>query len=293
MSLDNNATPAAAAGSVLLGGDMPISRIGLGTRQLTGRGVWGPPRDRAEAIRVVRRAVELGVNFIDTADMYGPYVCEELIREALSPYSDDLIIATKGGLTHPSPDEWRPLGRPEYLRQQAELSLRHLGLERIPLYQLHRIDPRVPLADQLGELKLLQEAGKIHHVGLCEVSVDQLKQAQAVLDIVCVQNLYHLFDRTAEDVLQYAVGQSMVFIPWYPLAAGDLARGSGPLAAAASEHGITPAQLALSWLLRVSPATVCIPGTSQVSHLEENAAAASVCLTDAVYASLPGYGLND
>lgn len=227
MSTPTTSRPADASGSFALGGDLPVNRLGYGAMQLTGPGIWGDPKDPAEAVRVLRRAVELGVTFIDTADSYGPFVSEKLIRKALHPYADDLVIATKGGLTRSGPNDWRPVGRPEYLRQQTELSLRHLGLERIDLYQLHRIDPQVPLADQLGELVLLQREGKIRHVGVSEVSVEQLKEARAIAEIVSVQNLYNLANRSAEDVLDYAESENIAFIPWYPMATGELARPGG------------------------------------------------------------------
>jgi aryl-alcohol dehydrogenase-like predicted oxidoreductase len=278
--------PADASGSFAIGGDLPVNRLGYGAMQLTGPGVWGDPKDPAEAVRVLRRAVELGVNFIDTADSYGPFVSEMLIREALHPYADDLVIATKGGLTRSGPDDWRPVGRPEYLRQQTELSLRHLGVERIDLYQLHRIDAQVPLADQLGELALLKQEGKIRHIGLSEVGVDQLKAARAITEIVSVQNLYNLANRSSEDVLDHAEAEGIAFIPWFPIATGQLARPGGPLDAAAKQHGATPAQLALAWLLRRSPVMLPIPGTSRVAHLEENTAAAEITLSDEEFAAL-------
>ncbi|MFE1441958.1 aldo/keto reductase [Streptomyces sp. NPDC058739] len=286
MSSPSSDRPVAASGTFALGGDLPVHRLGYGAMQLTGPGVWGEPKDPDEAIRVLRRAVDLGVTFIDTADSYGPFVSERLIREALHPYADDLVIATKGGLTRSGPDDWRPVGRPEYLRQQVELSLRHLGLERIDLYQLHRVDPLVPLADQLGELKLLQDEGKIRYIGVSEVSVEQLKEARGHAEIVSVQNLYNLADRGAEDVLAYAEAENIAFIPWYPMATGRLARPGGPLEAAAKQHEATAAQLALSWLLRRSPVMLPIPGTSRVAHLEENLRAASLVLTDEEFAAL-------
>ncbi|MEU2561621.1 aldo/keto reductase [Streptomyces longispororuber] len=286
MSTPNTSRPADASGSFALGGDLPVNRLGYGAMQLTGPGVWGEPKDRDEALRVLRRAVELGVTFIDTADSYGPFVNEVLIKEALHPYADDLVVATKAGLTRSGPDDWRAVGRPEYLRQQAELSLRHLGVERIDLFQLHRIDAQVPLADQLGELVLLQEEGKIRHIGLSEVTVEQLEQAREIADIVSVQNKYNLADRSAEDVLEYAERENIAFIPWYPMATGELARPGGPLDAAAKEHGATAAQLALAWLLRRSPVMLPIPGTSRVAHLEQNTAAAEITLTDAQFEAL-------
>ncbi|MGA3563867.1 aldo/keto reductase [Melissospora conviva] len=283
---DADARPAKASGTYRIGGDLSVDRLGYGAMQITGPGVWGDPKDPAEAVRVLRRAVELGVTFIDTADSYGPFVSEQLIREALHPYADDLVIATKAGLTRSGPHDWRPVGRPEYLRQQCELSLRHLGLEQIPLYQLHRIDPKVPLADQLGELALLKQEGKIGHIGLSEVSVAEIEAAQAITPIVSVQNLYNVANRQSEEVLEYCERNDLAFIPWFPIATGELAKPGGPLDAIAREHGATPAQLALAWLLRRSPVMLPIPGTSSVAHLEENVAAAQVQLTDDEYAAL-------
>jgi len=276
----------AKAGTFTLGGTTPVTRLGYGSMQLTGPGVWGDPADPAEAVRVLRRAVELGVTFIDTADSYGPFVAEELIREALHPYPDDLVVATKAGLTRSGPGDWRPVGRPEYLRQQCELSLRHLGLERIELYQLHRIDAKVPLEDQLGELVLLQQEGKIRHIGLSEVSVAQLRQAQEIATIVSVQNLYNLANRSAEDLLEHAEAEGIAFIPWFPLATGNLAGDGGPLDRLSAELGASPSQLALAWLLRRSPVMLPIPGTSSVAHLEDNLAAAEIELTDEQEAQL-------
>ena len=278
--------PAKASGSYRIGGDLPVDRLGYGAMQLTGPGVWGDPKDPAEAVRVLRRAYELGVTFIDTADSYGPFVSELLIREALHPYADDLVIATKAGLTRSGPDDWRPVGRPEYLRQQCELSLRHLGLDCIPLYQLHRIDAKVPLADQIGELALLRQEGKIRHIGLSQVSVEQIEAARAITPIVSVQNLYNLADRSAEDVLAHCERHNLAFIPWFPIATGNLARAGGPLDAISTAHGASPAQLALAWLLRRSPVMLPIPGTSSVAHLEENVAAAEVELTDDEFEAL-------
>ncbi|MFI1466699.1 aldo/keto reductase [Streptomyces wuyuanensis] len=272
--------PADASGTFALGGDLTVNRLGFGAMRLTGPGIWGEPEDHDEAVRVLRRAVELGVNFIDTADSYGPFVSERLIREALHPYPDDLVIATKAGLARSGPDGWSPLGRPEYLRQQLELSLRHLGVERIDLYQLHRIDAKVPTADQLGELALLRQEGKIRHIGVSEVTVEQLEEARSYADVVSVQNLYNLADRGAEDVLRYAESENIAFIPWFPIATGELARPGGPLDTAARQHGATPAQLALAWLLRRSPVVLPIPGTSSVAHLDENVRAAEIELTD-------------
>ena len=277
---------AAQSGTFTLGGDLPVVRLGYGTMQLTGKGIWGPPRDHDEAVRVLRRAVELGITFFDTADSYGPYVAEDLIREALHPYADDLVIATKAGLTRQGPDQWTPLGQPAYLRQEVEMSLRRLGLERIDLFQLHRIDAAYPLADQVGELKKLQDEGKIRHIGLSEVTVAQLKEAQQTAEIVSVQNLYNLANRDAEDLVDHCEGEGIGFIPWFPLATGELAREDGPLAVAAKEHDATPSQLALAWLLRRSPVMLPIPGTSSVEHLESNTAAAGIELTDEEFAAL-------
>ncbi|WFE57079.1 aldo/keto reductase [Micromonospora sp. WMMD712] len=286
MGDDAGRQPAKASGTYRIGGDLQVDRLGYGAMQLTGPGVWGDPRDPEEAVRVLRRAYELGVTFIDTADSYGPFVSELLIRQALHPYADDLVIATKAGLTRSGPGDWRPVGRPEYLRQQCELSLRHLGLEAIGLYQLHRIDAKVPLADQLGELALLKQEGKIRHIGLSEVTVAQIEQARRITPIVSVQNLYNLADRSAEDVLDHCERNDLAFIPWFPIATGNLAKPGGPLDAISTDHGATPAQLALAWLLRRSPVVLPIPGTSSVAHLEENVAAAQVQLTDDEYAAL-------
>jgi aryl-alcohol dehydrogenase-like predicted oxidoreductase len=285
MTASTSTRPADSSGIFALGGDLPVNRLGYGTMQLTGPGVWGDPKDPAEAVRVLRRAVELGVNFIDTADSYGPFVSETLIRLALHPYAD-VVIATKGGLTRSGPHDWRPVGRPEYLRQQLHLSLRHLGLEQIDLYQLHRIDAAVPLADQLGALVELQQEGKIRHIGVSEVSVDVLKQAREIADIVSVQNLYNLANRKAGDVLDYAEANDIAFIPWFPIATGGLARPGGPLDTFAKKHDASASQLALAWLLRRSPVILPIPGTSSVAHVEENTAASTVALTDEEFTTL-------
>lgn len=269
-----------------LGGDLEVNRLGYGTMQIIGDGYWGPPRDEDAAIRVLRRAVELGVNLIDTADAYGPFDAERLIRRALHPYAEDLVIATKGGVTRPGPNVWIPVGRPEYLRQQLHVSLRNLGVERIDLYQLHRIDPLVPLEESLGELKLLQQEGKIRHIGLSEVTVAELERARAVVDVVSVQNLYNLADRSAEDVVDYAEREGLAFIPWFPIATGGLAGGSGPLADAARKYGATPAQLALAWLLHRGSHVLPIPGTSSVEHLQENVAAAGLSLSAVEYMAM-------
>ncbi len=278
--------PAEASGTFSIGGDLPVHRLGYGVMQLPGPGVWGPSRDPEGAIRVLRRTVELGITLIDTADSYGPFVADHLIREALHPYADDLVIATKVGFTRQGPGKWTPVGRPEYLRQQVELNLRHLGLERIDLLQLHRIDPAVPLEDQLGELGALQAEGKIRHLGLSEVSVAELEAARTIVDIVSVQNRYNLADRASEDVLDYAEANGIAFIPWFPLATGKLAKQGGPLDDAAKRHDATPSQLALAWLLRRSPVMLPIPGTSSVEHLDDNTAAALIELSDDEFAAL-------
>jgi pyridoxine 4-dehydrogenase len=258
--------------------------------RLTGPGVWGPPGDHDESIRVLRRAVELGVNFIDTADSYGPYVSEELIREALHPYPEDLVIATKAGLLRIGPDVWIPLGNPSYLRQEVEMSLRRLGVECIDLFQLHRIDPSFPLADQVGELAALQKEGKIRHIGLSEVDVDQLTAAQQITSIVSVQNMYNLSTRQSEPLLDAVTSQGIAFIPWFPLAAGPLAAADGPLQRIAADHHATPSQLALAWLLKRSPVVLPIPGTSTVAHVEENIAAAEITLSDGEFDALSAAG---
>ena len=273
---------AAASGSLAIG-DLSVHRLGFGSMQLTGKGVWGAPADHDESIRVLRRAVELGVNFIDTADSYGPYVAEDLIREALHPYADGVLIATKAGLLRTGPDVWVPLGNPSYLRQEVEMSLRRLGVERIDLMQLHRVDRNFPLEDQVGELAKMKDEGKIGHIGLSEVDVDQLKAAQKVTPIASVQNLYNLANRSAEALLDEAEAQGIAFIPWFPLAAGPLAASDGPLHQLAVDHDAAPSQLALAWLLKRSPVMLPIPGTSKVSHLEPNVAAAEIELTDAEF----------
>ena len=274
------ARPASAAGQFALGGDLTVNRLGFGTMQLTGAGVWGEPGDPDEAVRVLQHAIELGVNFIDTADSYGPAVTEPLIRRALSPYPDDLVIGTKAGFTRAGPNDWRAVGRPEYLRQQAEMSLRILGLDRIDLFQLHRIDPAVALDDQIGELKLLQDEGKIRFIGLSEVTVAELEAAQKIATIVSVQNRFNLADRSAEPLLDYATAHGIAFIPWFPLATGKLAAEGGALQTLARLHHATPSQLALAWLLKRSPVMLPIPGTSSVVHLEDNLEGARIELSD-------------
>jgi pyridoxine 4-dehydrogenase len=281
----SGAISASQSGTFQLAGKT-VHRLGYGAMRITGPGIWGEPADRAEAVAVLRRAVELGVNFIDTADSYGPGISEEIIAEALHPYGDDLLIATKAGLTRSGPDVWVPVGRPAYLRQQAELSLRRLKVERLDLLQLHRIDPEVPLADQIGELKKLQDEGKVAAIGVSEVSVEQLKSAREIAEIATVQNLYNLTNRHSEDVLTYASEQGIGFIPWFPIAAGDLAKPGGAVDDVVRATGATPGQVALAWLLAKSPVMLPIPGTSKVSHLEENVAAAGVKLTDEQVAEL-------
>jgi len=280
---DNIAAP---SGTFDLGGGRPVVSLGYGTMQLPGEGVWGPPRDRDEAHRVLRRAVELGITFFDTADSYGPYVAEDLLREALHPYPDDVVIATKAGLTRQGPGVWTPLGKPAYLRQEVELSLRRLGLERVDLFQLHRIDPDYPVADQVGELKQLQDEGKIRHIGLSEVSVEDLQEAQKTAEIVSVQNLYNLANRDAEELLDHCTRENIGFIPWFPLATGKLAGKGGPLARIAERHHATPAQIALAWLLKRSKVMLPIPGTSKVKHLEENMGGAAISLSDEEFAAI-------
>jgi aryl-alcohol dehydrogenase-like predicted oxidoreductase len=285
-----NETVASASGTFSLGGDLTVNRLGFGAMRLTGKGVWGPPADPDECIRVLRRAVELGVDFIDTADSYGPFVSEDLIRRALHPYADGLVIATKAGLLRTGPDEWTPLGFPAYLRQQCETSLRRLGVDTIDLFQLHRIDSKFPAEDQVGELLKLQQEGKIRHIGLSEVDGDQLSAAQKVATIASVQNMYNVSTRTAEPLLDKVTDEGIGFIPWFPLAAGPLAAPGGPLQRIADDHGATPSQLALAWLLKRSPVVLPIPGTSSVAHLEENVAAAQITLSDDEFETLSRAG---
>ncbi len=281
--------PVTASGTFALGGDLTVNRLGYGAMRITGEGVWGPPKDKDQALRVLRRAVELGVDFIDTADSYGPFVSEDLIREALHPY-DGVVVATKGGLTRSGPGKWEQVARPEYLRQCVEMSLRRLDIEQIGLWQLHRIDAQVPVEESLGAVKELQDAGKIQHIGLSEVSVAEIEQARKVVDVVSVQNLYNLGNRQSEEVLEYCEREGIGFIPWFPVAAGDLAKPGGLLDEIASAHEATHVQLALAWLLRRSPVMLPIPGTSSVGHLEENCAAATVQLPDEEYDALTAAG---
>jgi aryl-alcohol dehydrogenase-like predicted oxidoreductase len=259
---------------------LTIYRLGFGAMRITGEGIWGEPKNPQEAREVLRRALDLGVNFFDTADSYGPEVSERLIGETLSPYPKGLVIATKGGLVRTGRNQWHPVGRPEYLHQQVEMSLRRLRLERIDLYQLHRIDPQVPVEESLGKLKELQQAGKIRHIGLSEVKPAEIERARKTVEIVSVQNKYNLSDRAHEDVLQYCEKHNLGFIPWFPVAAGKLAAPGGPLASAAKHHGATVAQLSLAWLLHRSKVMLPIPGTSSVAHLEENVGSAGLNLSD-------------
>ena len=264
-----------------IGSDLEVNRLGFGAMRLTGKGIWGEPKDADEAKRVLKRAVELGVNFIDTADSYGPAVSERLIGEALSPFPKGLVVATKAGLTRQGPDQWLPVGRPEYLAQQVEMSLRFLKTDVIDLWQLHRIDPKVPVEEALRVIAKLQKEGKIRHVGLSEVKPAEIDQARKVIDIVSVQNLYNLGDRQHEDVLEYCEKHGLAFIPWFPVAAGKLAQPGGKLDAIAKRHGTTIAQLSIAWLLHRSPVMLPIPGTSSVTHLEENLKAAEIFFSDA------------
>ena len=264
-----------------IGGDLEVNRLGFGAMRLTGKGIWDEPKDSDEAKRVLKRAVDLGVNFIDTADSYGPDVSERLIGEALSPFPKGLVVATKGGLTRQGPDQWLPVGRPEYLAQQVEMSLRFLKTTVIDLWQLHRIDPKVPVEESLGAIAKLQQQGKIRHIGLSEVKPAEIAQARQVVDIVSVQNRYNVGDREHEDVLEYCEEHGLAFIPWYPVAAGKLAQPGGKLDTIAKRHGATVAQLSIAWLLYRSPVTLPIPGTSSVAHLEENLKSDAISLSDA------------
>jgi pyridoxine 4-dehydrogenase len=282
---DQSVRPVHHSGTFSLGGQQ-VHRLGYGAMQITGSGVWGEPADRHECVRTVRRAVELGVDLIDTADSYGPEVSENIIFEALHPYPDGLVIATKAGLTRQGPGQWLPVGRPEYLRQQCEMSLRRLGVETLDLFQLHRIDAKVPAAEQFGLLADLLDEGKVRSVGLSQVSVKELKAAVAVVPVVSVQNLYNLTDRSSEDVLDYCEAEGIGFIPWFPIAAGALAQPGGPVDAVAKETGATPSQVALAWLLHRSPVMLPIPGTKSVDHVEENCEAATLELSADQVASL-------
>jgi pyridoxine 4-dehydrogenase len=275
-----SATPSAAAsGQFKIGGDLAVNRLGFGAMRITGKGIWGEPEDRDEALRVLRRLPELEVDFIDTADSYGPFVSEDLIAEALAPYANS-VIATKGALTRLGPNVWAPVGRPEYLRQCVLMSLRRLKLDQIPLWQLHRIDPKVPRDEQFGVIAAMLKEGLIRHAGLSEVSVEEIEAARAVFPVATVQNRYNLVDRGSETVLDYCEKHAIGFIPWYPLAAGDLAKPGGALDAIVKKTGASPSQIALAWVLKRSPVMLPIPGTSKVAHLEDNVAAAQIKLSD-------------
>jgi pyridoxine 4-dehydrogenase len=280
--------PTGVGGEFLIGDDLRVGRLGFGAMRITGKGIWGEPADRAEAIRVLRRAVDLGINFIDTADSYGPNVSEEIIAEALHPYPAGLVIATKGGFERPGPNQWVENGRPAHLKAACEGSLRRLRLDRIDLYQLHRIDPKVPAEDQLDALKQLQAQGKIRHIGLSEVSVRQIRHAQGIVPIVSVQNRYSLADRGSEEVLEYCEKQRIGFIPWFPLAAGQLSGGDSAVGSVAAQLKATPSQVALAWLLARSPVILPIPGTSRVEHLEENVAAVDLKIAEDTMRQLAG-----
>ncbi len=269
-----------------LGGDLEVNRLGFGAMRIVGDGVWGAYNDPEGAKRLLKRAVEIGIDFIDTADAYGPDVSERLIGDALAPYPRGLVIATKGGLTRQGPGKWLPVGREEYLTQQVEMSLRFLRTERLDLWQLHRIDPKTPVEESLGAMKKMQEAGKIRHIGLSEVKVPEIEQARKVCEIVSVQNKYNLGDRTHEDVLEYCEAHRIAFIPWAPVASGKLAQPGSQLDAAAKQHGVTVGQLSLAWLLHHSPVMLPIPGTSSIEHLEENMKAVDIQLSDAEWTAI-------
>jgi pyridoxine 4-dehydrogenase len=285
-SRSTNIRPAEASGTFLVGGGIPVHRLGFGAMQLTGDGVWGEPEDRDEAVAVLRRALDLGINLIDTADSYGPEVSERLIAEALHPYPENFLIATKAGFQRPGPNRWVEDGRPEHLRFAVDGSLRRLKLEQIDLLQLHRIDPKVPMEDQIGAVIDLQRQGKIRYIGLSEVSVKQIEAVRRTTPIVSVQNRYNLVDRNSEDVLEYCTRENLGFIPWFPLATGELAKQDGPLTRAAKRLNARPAQIALAWLLAKSPVMLPIPGTSKVNHLEENTAAALIELDNSTIKDL-------
>ncbi|GAC1594907.1 MAG: aldo/keto reductase [Acidimicrobiales bacterium] len=270
----------APSGTFALGGDLVVHRLGFGAMRVTGPGIWGDPADRSEAIAVLRRAVELGVDLIDTADSYGPFVSEDLIAEALHPYPDGLVIATKGGLTRSGPGKWHAVGRADYLRQCVEMSLRRLRTESIDVYQFHRVDPQTPIEESLGALADLQQQGKIRHIGVSNVTLDQLAVARTLVEVVSVQNRYNLSDRSSEAVLAECERTQIGFLPWAPVAGGELARPGGPLDQVAVTHGLTVSQLSLAWLLHRSTVMLPIPGTSQVAHLEDNVAAGGVSLSD-------------
>ena len=291
--MTTTATPdAAASGTFLLGGDLNVNRLGFGAMRVTGPGVWGEPEDREEALRTLKRLPELGVNLIDTADSYGPYVSEDLLREALHPY-DGLVVATKGGLTRHGPDVWPPVGRPEYLRQCVLMSLRRLQVDTIDLWQLHRIDPKVDRDEQFAEIAKMQDEGLVRHVGLSEVSVEEIQAAQQHFRVASVQNLYNLVTRGSEAVLEYCEAETIGFIPWFPLAAGNLARPGSVLDNVAHKLNATPSQVALAWVLKRSPVMLPIPGTGKVAHLEENVAAASLELSDDDFRALGEVGRQE
>lgn len=284
----NQTINAAQAGTFNLGGKLTINRLGFGAMRITGTGIWGEPKDREECKNVLRRAVELGVNFIDTADAYGPEVSETLIAEALHPYAKDLLIATKGGLTRSGPNKWAPVGRAEYLRQCVEMSLQRLKVERIGLWQLHRIDPRVPVEESLGEIRKMQDEGKILHVGLSEVTPAEIEQARKIVEVVSVQNQYNIGDRQHEKTLEACEQHQLGFIPWFPVGGGKLTKPGGPLDGAAKRHGATITQVAIAWLLHRSPVILPIPGTSSVKHLEENVASAAIRLSEDEWSAVEG-----
>ncbi|MFT8505508.1 aldo/keto reductase [Acetobacter sp.] len=285
-----SASNASRSGTFRIGGDLEINRLGFGAMRITGPGIWGPPADHDETVRTLKRLPELGVNFIDTADSYGPDVSEWLTREALHPYPEGLVIATKGGLTRSGPDIWKPVGRPEYLLQQVHKSLRNLGVEQIDLWQLHRIDPKVPADEQFDAIRSFIDQKLIRHAGLSEVSVDDIKAASKFFEVATVQNRYNLVDRTSEDVLDYCAAQNIGFIPWFPLAAGDLAKPGSILDVMARKYEAHPSQIALAWILKRSPVMLPIPGTSRVAHLEQNVAAAGITLSNEDFAALDAEG---
>lgn len=277
---------AGLSGTFAIGGDLTVNRLGFGAMRITGKGIWGPPEDEAEARRTLRRIPEIGVNFIDTAESYGPYVSEELIGEELAPYAKGTIIATKSGLTRTGPNEWPQLGRPEFLRQGAIQSLRRLKVERIDLWQLHRIDAKVPRADQFEAIVQLQQDGIIRHAGLSEVSVADIEEAQKYFKVTTVQNLYNFANRQSEAVLEYCEANNIGFIPWFPLAGGELVEAHAEAKAIVAKHNASPSQIALAWLLKRSPVMLPIPGTGKVKHLEDNVAAAAITLSDEDFATL-------
>ncbi|MDL2399142.1 aldo/keto reductase [Rhizobium mayense] len=281
---------AAKSGQFKIGGDLTVNRLGFGAMRITGSGIWGEPEDHDEAVRTLKRLPDLGIDFIDTADSYGPDVSERLIKEALHPYDNKVVIATKGGLTRTGPNLWVPVGRPEYLIQQAHKSLRNLGVEQIDLWQLHRIDPKVPAAEQFDAVKSLLDAKIIRHAGVSEVSVSDIEAASKYFKVVTVQNRYNLVDRTSEDVLDYCAKHNIGFIPWFPLAAGDLAKEGSLLDIIAKKHGAAPSQIALAWVLKRSPVMLPIPGTGKVKHLEENTAAVNITLSDEEFSALDAEG---